>query len=130
MKTELLTYLTDQLTGSIKTSQELPFQEGNNPLYLRNPRRVYLDEPKTEQRSMYATLGGCNVNERTITIKGFLSVDAKNRNQDLDQALDTLGSAKDITTITGVHKREFDYITTIDNDRLIYEFEYRFSNIA
>lgn len=130
MKTELLAYLTAQLTASIKTSQELPFEEGNNPLYMRNPRRVYLDEPKTEQRSMYATLGGCNINERITTVKAFLSVDAKNRNQDLDQALNILSSAKDITTITGVHKREFDYITTIDNDRLIYEMEYRFFNIA
>jgi len=130
MKTELLTYLTDSLTGSIKTSQELPFQEGNNPLYLRNPRRVYLDEPKIEQNALMATFSGCNINEKITTIKAFLSVDAKNRNADLDQALNTLSSAKDITTITGVHKREFDYITTIDNDRLIYEFEYRFYNIA
>jgi len=45
MRTELLTYLTAQLTDSIKTSQELPFQEGTNPLYLKNARRVYLDEP-------------------------------------------------------------------------------------
>jgi hypothetical protein len=41
MRTELLTYLTAQLTASIKTSQELPFQEGTNPLYMKNARRVY-----------------------------------------------------------------------------------------
>jgi hypothetical protein len=57
-------------------------------------------------------------------------MDAKNRNQDLDSALTILGSAKDITTITGVWQRQFDYTVIIDNDRVIYEGEYRFTNLA
>jgi CTP:phosphocholine cytidylyltransferase-like protein len=57
-------------------------------------------------------------------------MDAKNRNTDLDSALTILGSAKDITTITGVWQRQFDYTVTIDNDRVIYEGEYRFTNLA
>ena len=130
MRTELLTYLTAQLTGSIRTSQELPFQEGTNPLYIKNPRRVYLDEPYTEQDTLLATLGTLQLNTRTTIVRWFLSVDAKNRNTDLDSALTILGSAKDITTITGVFTRLFDYTVTIDNDRVVYEGEYRFANLA
>ena len=130
MRTELLTYLTANLTGTIKTSQELPWNEGNDALYLKNARRVYLDEPNTEQSDLFLTLGTLMINQRITTVRWFLSVDAKNRNADLDSALNILGSAKDITTITGVFKREFDYTTTIDNDRIIYEGEYRFYNLA
>lgn len=130
MRTELLTYLTAQLTGSIKTSEELPWQEGTNPLYIKNARRVYLDEPNTEQDDFLPTLGSCNINTRITTIRWYLSVDAKSRNADLDSALTILGSAKDITTITGVFQRQFDYTTTIENDRVIYEGEYRFTNLA
>ena len=130
MRTELLTYLTAQLTGSIKTSQELPWTEGNDALYLKNARRVYLDEPNTEQDEFLPTLGSLSINTRITTVRWFLSVDAKNRNTDLDSALTTLGSAKDITTITGVWQRQFDYTTTIENDRIIYEGEYRFTNLA
>jgi hypothetical protein len=130
MRTELLTYLTAELTGSIKTSQELPFQEGTNPLYMKNARRVYLDEPYTEENDLLPTLGSLIINERIIIIRWFLTVDAKNRNTDLDSALTILGSAKDITTITGVYKRLFDYNVTIDNDRVVYEGEYRFYNLA
>ena len=130
MRTELLTYLTAQLTASIKTSQELPFQEGTNPLYLKNPRRVYLDEPYTEQDTLFPTLGTLQINQRVTIVRWFLTVDAKNRNTDLDSALTILGSAKDITTITGVWQRQFDYTTTIENDRVIYEGEYRFTNLA
>jgi len=130
MRTELLTYLTAQLTGDIKTSQELPWSEGTNPLYLKNARRVYLDEPNTEQTELFPTLGSLTINARVTTVRWFLSMDAKNRNTDLDSAITILGSAKDITTITGVWQRQFDYTTTIDNDRIIYEGEYRFTNLA
>ena len=130
MRTQLLTYLTAQLTGSIKTSQELPFQEGTNPLYLKNARRVYLDEPYTEQETFLPTLGSLQINQRTTIVRWFLTVDAKNRNTDLDSALTILGGAKDITTITGVFTRLFDYTITIDNDRVIYEGQYRFANLA
>jgi len=130
MRTELLTYLTANLTGTIKTSQELPFQEGTNPLYMKNARRVYLDEPYTEQDTLLPTLGSLQINQRITIVRWFLSVDAKNRNTDLDSALTILGSAKDITTITGVFTRLFDYTVSIDNDRVIYEGEYRFYNLA
>jgi len=130
MRTELLTYLTANLTGTIKTSQELPFQEGTNPLYMKNARRVYLDEPYIEEDSLLPTLGSLNINERITIIRWFLTMDAKNRNADLDSALTILGSAKDITTITGVYKRLFDYTITIDADRVVYEGQYRFYNLA
>ena len=130
MRTELLTYLTAQLTGSILTSQELPWQEGTNPLYIKNPRRVYLDEPYTEQDTLLPTMGSLQINQRITIVRWFLSVDAKNRNTDLDSALTILGGAKDITTITGVFTRLFDYTVTVDNDRVIYEGEYRFANLA
>jgi hypothetical protein len=130
MRTELLTYLTAQLTASIKTSQELPFQEGTNPLYMKNARKVYLDEPYTEEDVLLPTLGSLQINQRITIVRWFLTVDAKNRNTDLDSALTILGSAKDITTITGVWQRQFDYTVTIDNDRVIYEGEYRFTNLA
>lgn len=130
MRVELLTYLTAQLTGTIKTSQELPWSEGENPLYIKNARRVYLDEPNTEQADFLPTLGNLSINARVTTIRWYLSMDAKNRNSDLDSALTILGSAKDITTITGVWQRQFDYITTINDDRITYEGEYRFTNLA
>jgi hypothetical protein len=130
MRTELLTYLTAQLTDSIKTSQELPWSEGTNPLYLKNARRVYLDEPYTEQDVLFPTLGSLQINSKVTVVRWYLTMDAKNRNADLDSALTILGSAKDITTITGVYTRLFDYTVTVDNDRVIYEGEYRFANLA
>jgi hypothetical protein len=129
MRTKLLTYLTTNLTGTIKPSQELPWEEGGNPLYLRNPRRVYLDEPRSEQNELVPTLDGNDINQTITRVRGYLSVDAKNRNADLDSALTTLATARTVTTITNAFRREFDYSSSIQDDRVVYEFEYRFYTI-
>lgn len=131
MRTELLAYLTANLTATIKPSSELPFQEGNNALYLKNMRRVYLDEPFTEMDRLYGTLdANHHVNQKITFVRAYLAVDAKNRNSDLDAALTTMASAKDVTSITTAYRKEFDYTTRIEDDRLIYEFEYRFYTIS
>lgn len=129
MRAQLLSYLTSNLTSSIKTSQELPWAEGNNPLYLKNMKRVYLDEPNTEVDELLPTFD-TDVNQKITTVRGFLAVDAKNRNADLDTALTTLASAKDVSTITDSFRKEFDYTTTIDGAVIVYEFEYRFYTLA
>lgn len=128
MRAELLSYLTTNLTGSIKPSTELPWAEGNNPLYLKNMKRVYLDEPQSTQAPLVQTLDSTTVPQTITTVKGFLAVDAKNRNADLDTALATLAGAKE--AIQNSFRREFNYTTTIDGDVLTYEFEYSFFNIA
>ncbi len=129
MRSQILTYLTANLTGSIKASQELPWSEGNNPLYLKNMKRVYLDEPNTEVDELVPTFES-DVLQKITTIRGFLAVDAKNRNADLDTALTTLAQAKDVSTITDSFRKEFDYTTTIDGAVIVYEFEYRFYTLA
>jgi hypothetical protein len=130
MRTELLAYLTATLTGSIKTSQELPFDQGGSALYLKNMRKVYVDEPYVEQTQLIPVLSMDDINQNITTVRAFLAVDAKNRNADLNAALATMAQAKSITTITNSFRKEFDYTTTIDNDILLYEFEYRFYSIA
>ena len=129
MRSQILTYLTANLTGSIKPSQELPWSEGNNPLYLKNMKRVYLDEPNTTVDELVATFES-DVLQKITTVRGFLAVDAKNRNADLDTALTTLAAAKDVNTITDSFRKEFDYTTSIDGAVIVYEFEYRFYTLA
>lgn len=129
MRAQLLTYLTANLTGTIKASQELPWSEGNNPLYLKNMKRVYLDEPNTEVDELIPSFDS-DVNQKITTVRGFLAVDAKNRNADLDTALATLAQALHVDTITDSFRKEFDYTTSIDGAVIVYEFEYRFYTLA
>lgn len=130
MRTALLTYLTANLTGTIKTSQELPFGNAGKPLYIMNMRKVYLDDDTIEQAELIPTLDDSNVNQNITTVAGFLTVDAKNRNADLDNALTVLANARTSAAISNSFRKEFDYTTTIDADRITYEFQYRFHTLA
>lgn len=130
MRTELLSYLTANLTGTIKVSQEQPFDQGGQALYLKNMRRVYLQEEYTEQDQLVPVLDDTDIMQKITYVKGFLATDAKNRNSDLDQALTVLANARTGANISGSFRKEFDYTTTIDNDVLLYEFEYRFYTLA
>lgn len=130
MRTALLTYLTANLTGTIKTSQEQPFDQGGAAIYLKNLRRVYLQEPFTELDQLIPVLDDTDVMQKITYVRGFLAVDAKNRNTDLDAALAVLANARMGANIQNSFRKEFDYTTTIDNDLLIYEFEYRFYTLA
>lgn len=131
MRTQLLSYLTANLTGAIKPSQELPFEQGGTANYLRNLRKVYLDEPYTEQDALINTLDEASeVNQKITYVRGYLAVDAKNRNADLDAALTTMSNALRQADITDSFRKEFDYTTAIDDDRVVYEFEYRYFSLA
>lgn len=130
MRTQLLDYLGTALTGAIKVSLEQPFDQGGDALYLKNMRKVYLEEPFTEQDQLVAVLDDTDIIQIITYVRGYLAVDAKNRNSDLDSALQVLAAARTGATITGSFRKEFDYTTTIDNDVLLYEFEYRFYSIT
>ena len=130
MRAQLLAYLTTNLTGTIKPSQELPWTEGGAALYTKNLRKVYLDDDTIEQAELIGTLDDSDINQNITTVTGFLSVDAKNRNADLDTALTVLAAARNVSTITNTFRKEFDYTTSIDADRITYQFEYRFYTLA
>lgn len=130
MRTELLAYLTANLNGTIKVSQELPFSDSGTPLYIKNARKIYLAEPEITTTQLLPVLNGPDISEKQFTIRGYLTVDAKNRNADLDSALGVLAAARTGASIPNSFRKEFDYTTTIDGSTMIYEFEYRYNNIA
>jgi hypothetical protein len=131
MRSALLTYLTANLTGTIKPSQELPFEQGASAGYLRNMRRVYVDEPFTEQDALINTLDEASeVNQKITRVRAYLAVDAKNRNTDLDAALTVMSNALRQADIANSFRKEFDYTTSINDDKLVYEFEYRYYTLA
>lgn len=129
MRTELLTYLSANLTGTIKCASELPWAQGDKELYRQNMKRVYLDEPTTSQEAFVETLGALDIAKTTTTIVGYLAVDAKNKPADLESALVIIGNAKDMSSMADVFQKEFDYTTEIDKDVIVYTFEYRFSKL-
>lgn len=131
MRNELLTYLTTVLTGDIKVSQELPWSSGDEPLYFKNMKRLYLNKENTSIETVFRVLLPYNdVNRNTFTINAYLALDAKNQPSNLDTVINTIVSAQDINTIVNVTERECVYETSFEGDVLLYTFTYRFITIT
>lgn len=130
MRQQLLSYLTSQLTGAIKTSQELPFSQGGNPLYRKNMRKVYVGNPEVTTTVITATLDGQSVRQTETKLEVFLAVDAKNRPVNLDTALGVMAAAVTQSGISNSFRNEYAYVITIDEDVEVYVFTYTFTSIA
>ena len=130
MRSELLTNLTTALANTgIAVSQELPWTSGNEPLYLKNMKRLYLGPEQREDQDIIPIINGNNVKRRQTTVRGYLAVDAKNQPSGLSNALNAIKAARDAQVFGDSYERFVDYITEITGDVMIYTIEYRFNTI-
>jgi len=129
MRTPLITYLKQQLSGTITVSDQLPFEDGGQSLYLKNMRVIYLAEPVITQEELVATLDATDINQNITRVNAYLAVDAKQRNADLNNTLTVLANARTNASITNSFRSEFNYTTEIIEDVLIYNFEYIFYSL-
>ena len=130
MRAELLSYLTKAIaTGTITVSQELPWNTAGELLYLKNLKKLYLEQDELKQSVMYPTLDGSDVLQNDYIVRGHFAVDAKNTPAGLSQSLSTILAAKNNTGIRN-HGSESDYTTRIEGDVIIYTIEYRLNTTA
>jgi hypothetical protein len=130
MRAELLAFLTTATsTATVKTVSELPWNTAGEPLYLKNMKKMYLDQTQRVETTLIPTLDGADVFQRDLIVTGYFAVDAKNEPTGLSQAITTILSAKDRTGITNFGS-ESDYTTEIQDDVIIYTVEYRLNTTA
>lgn len=132
MRTQIVAHLTSALTNAaVKCSSELPWMDGNEPLYMKNMKRLYVDREQKSQSTLIAVLPPAeDVIETEVLVQAYFTVDAKNQPGGLDSAITTIVGAKDISSIVSVVGRECNYETEIQGDVLIYTFTYRFVSIT
>ena len=130
MRAELLSILTTGLNATgIGISTELPWTSGNEPLYIKNMKRVYLGLEQRVDEDLMPILNGNNVKRRQTIVRGYLAIDAKNQPAGLDNALSAIKSARDAQVFDQSYERFVEYTTDIAGDVTIYTIEYKFSNI-
>lgn len=112
---------------SCGVSTELPFETGGVALYEKNMKKFYLGAEVRDVNTLYQTLGGCNIHQLETTLTGFLSVDAKNQPNDISAIIISLINAKDAVPNKSLNECVVDH--EIVEDRMIYSFEYTFSEL-
>ena len=128
VRSDILTQLSTNLAAhDIRLSQELPWESGENPLYLQNMKTVYVDEEQINVEQLYRTLDQSNVNSTVTTVNAYLAVDAKNQLSDINTVVSNILLARN--TISSTTDSSSDYETETEGDVITYTFEYNFTTI-
>lgn len=128
IRDSLLTQLTTNLAGSsVAVATELPFTSGGELLYIKNMKKLYVDETTVEQDTLYEVLDRNNIVQNTNVVTAYLVVDAKNQLADINSVISSILSAKSV--IARTVSSESDYILEYNLDKMIYTFEFRFITV-
>lgn len=130
MRDEILEFCQALNLGTVTVSSELPWTDNNVPLYLKNLKKVYVDIDNVTSEPFITTLNGLNISNEVTSVRIYFANDAKVLLPNYSEVVANLKEAKDITTITGVQRRDVVVSTSIENDVLVTELEFRFTKLS
>jgi len=129
MRQELVNYIGTQNLGGFILSQELPFTSSGTPLYIKNAKRIYVDRTQFSNEPLIATMNGIQIDSEIASVRVYFASDAKQLPPNYDTVITSLRAGKDVSTITGVTRRECLVSTSFEEDLLVTELEFRFTTI-
>jgi len=134
MRTEILSYLDSNfsVTG-FSVTEELPWDSNGQPLYLKNFKKIYVDQPQTVQEPLIDVLNGNNtggggVVSETTTVTAYVVTDAKTLPENYDTMLSTLRNSR-FATADGYTQRTTLVSTSFESDALVTEFNFNFYKV-
>ena len=115
MRAEILNYINTQSLGGFLLSQEYPWiDSGTSTLYIKNPKKIYVDAVEYSNEPFIQTLGSLNINNETSTVRIYFACDAKQIPSNYDTLVNSMKAAKDITTIEGIQRPQCDVTTEME----------------
>ena len=131
MRSELLTAITAAVSTltQFAVTTELPWSQNGQPLYLKNLKKIYVDEPRMEEATLIPTLNGGEVYQDDYITEVYVAMDSKNTPTQLDSLVSKILGARSSTSVVNFGI-ESDYTVDKQEDVLIYTFEFRVNTIT
>ena len=130
MREDILSYIKTLSLGSFTVSDELPRDDSGIALYLKNPKKLYVDIGQVEATPLIQTLSGFDVHTESTTVSVYFTADAKTLPANYSSLTQSLRLGKDIQQAKGFNNRSVDVQTEYDADMLITRIDYTFSKIT
>ena len=128
IRDDLKANLDVALAGTtVSVSSELPWSSAGEPLYIKNMKKVYLDEDNISKTELFSTLDGEDVVQTETSVTGFLAVDAKTQPTDIDSVISKVLESR--VAILGQASRECDMSTDTQADTIVYQFDFNFITV-
>ena len=131
MRAQLLATITTAISTLTQfgVSQELPWSQNAQPLYLKNLKKIYVDKERNEEGVLIPLLNADDIYEDVVVAEVYVAMDAKNPPSQLDTLITKILGAK-----TGLgsqyYGQESDYSQEKQEDVLIYTFEFRANTLT
>jgi len=127
MREEVLAYLKTIKFGSYSVSEELPFGNSGTVMYLKNPKKIYVDEDQYSVESFMPVMNGVDVEAHVTTVRVFFSNDSKQLPKDYSQTVGQIRAVKD--QFMDYFRREVTIDTNHEQDLMVTAFEFRFTKL-
>lgn len=130
MRAEVVEYIRTINLRGFSLTNELPRDESETALYLRNPKRLYVDVTNYSTEPLLQTLDGLNIDAETAEVTVTFSTDAKQLASGYDQLVAQLRAGKNSVQVVGNYRREVSVDTSFEADMLVTEVAYKFFKIT
>ena len=130
MRQSEIDYVKGLNLGTYRISEEIPRNESGTPIYLKNPKTIYVFANDYSDEPFIQTLSGLSIHAYTQTVSLVFSSDSKQLPANYDSLVGALIGAKDIDSTSGYNSREATVTTNIEgNDLLVTQIEYAYTKI-
>jgi hypothetical protein len=129
MRQEILNYINGLALGTFSVSSELPYDTSGNPMYIQNVKKIYVGNEQTSTEPLVSALDGPVIDNEVQSVSIYFSADAKQLPANYDTLVSDLKKAKNITSVTGIHRREMDATTEFQGDLIVNTLEIRFNKV-
>lgn len=129
MRQLVLDQITKLSPQGLRIARELPYDESEVELFIKNPKTIYVDNLQVELDPLFDTLDGASFNLEQNIVRIYFTTDAKQPIANYDQVMSQLRNLKNSIELAGATRKETSVSTRYVGDLFVTELEYRLTRL-
>lgn len=128
MRELLLEYIKGLKLAGFNVSNDLPYTSSGEELYIKNVKRIYVDQEQHEQVPFITVLSSQNIDSNVTTISVYFTTDAKQLPSNYKTAVSAIKGLKEMFMNTHF-VRECSVSTELQADLQVTTLEFRLTSL-
>lgn len=124
LRRTVLDYLQANPVTGFRITEELPWTQAE-PLYIKNKKTLYVDQPQSVQEPLFDTLDGMSGIDEIYTVTVYVTTDAKTLPATYDDMYAVVKNAR--MEAEGYTQKVTSVSTEYDGDLLVTQFDVNYN---
>jgi hypothetical protein len=133
MRTEIVSALKDlgsSTLGTFSVVDHLPWSQDNQPLYVMNPKRIYVDQSQLDFDPITDTLDGQGFAMELVTTRVYFAADAKQLPSNHNTLVQAIQDLRLDFADNGYRQRRVTTTSEFVSDLITLTFEFVFQRVV